>query len=161
MARSTLHTILVNPAYQENKALHYCDSATRVLLRQFQNQSLIEGLCAHGTSPSRQHSAFSSTSKFAKDIANLALSRTYISTPATLPSKSFRRQSATQPAFPQQIRGLDSTQGQTMTNTAYQIYMYIVSMMRMLHGAEREHYATKRDAPNTGKGQKDCGNNVA
>ena len=46
LACGARHLILVNPAYQEDKALHYYDSATRILLRQLQNPYRDTVICA-------------------------------------------------------------------------------------------------------------------
>ena len=46
LACGARHLILVNPAYGEDKALHYYDSATRILLRQLQNPYRDTVICA-------------------------------------------------------------------------------------------------------------------
>lgn len=46
LACGARHLILVNPAYSEDRALHYYDSATRILLRQLQNPNRDTVICA-------------------------------------------------------------------------------------------------------------------
>ena len=46
LACGARHLILVNPVYQEDKALHYYDSATRLLLNQLQNPFRDTVICA-------------------------------------------------------------------------------------------------------------------
>lgn len=46
LACGARHLTLVNPAYHEDKALHYYDTATRLILASLQNQNRDTAMCA-------------------------------------------------------------------------------------------------------------------